>query len=160
MGTAHHESIRRAWRCAVRIACHHRMRQAWWCAVHAILVGVAHAAGEADLRALLAGFDGEAGLYAKDLTTGREIGVLADKPFYLASITKVFIMAAVYDKLEREGLSREHVLAFTPEDYREKTRILRDRYDDTWTVARHRSHDQRVRHGGDGPSSSSWERSN
>lgn len=101
-----------------------------------LLAGSACAAEQAQLRALLADFDGQAGLYAKDLSTGREIAIAADEPFYLASITKVLIMAAVYDKLEREGLSREHVLAFGPEDYRERSRTLRDRYDETWTVQR------------------------
>ncbi len=106
------------------------------CAVRTLLVfaTAAQAASQADLESLFADFHGEAAVYAKDLSTGREVAINADKSFYLASVAKVFIMASVYDKLEREGLTREHVLPFTPEDYREKTRTLRDRYGEKWTV--------------------------
>ncbi|ABC64960.1 serine hydrolase [Erythrobacter litoralis] len=41
------------------------------------------------------GTDGRIGVYALDLSTGREIGVLADQPFPMASTSKVAI-AAVY----------------------------------------------------------------
>ena len=87
-----------------------------------------------ELHELLASFPGDAGLYACDLSTGRELTVQADRPFYLASVTKVLIMGAVYDKMLSEGLTRDHVLSYTEEDYRESTRTLRDRYDEEWTL--------------------------
>jgi len=86
------------------------------------------------LYTLLGNFPGEAWLYARDLSTGRELAHHADRPFYLNSCTKVLIMAAVYDKMLRRGLTRDHVVSFTEEDYRESRRTLRDRFDETWTL--------------------------
>ena len=50
---------------------------------------------EQQIAQLADGTDGRIGVYAVDLATGREIGVLADQPFPMASTSKVAI-AAVY----------------------------------------------------------------
>jgi len=58
-------------------------------------------------------FDGRAGVFIKDLVTGREIGINADTLYPTASMIKVPIMVAVFDKVERGELDYQQELTYT-----------------------------------------------
>lgn len=62
---------------------------------------------------LIEEFDGRAGVFIKDLVTGREIGINADTLYPTASMIKVPIMVAVFDKVERGELDYQQELTYT-----------------------------------------------
>ena len=62
---------------------------------------------------LIDAFDGRAGVYIKDLVTGREIGINADTLYPTASMIKVPIMVAVFDRIERGQLDYQRELTYT-----------------------------------------------
>lgn len=59
---------------------------------------------EKQIRELLQGFQGEVGVYVKNLRTGRVAVYQPDTVFPTASIVKVPILVGVMDKIERGGL--------------------------------------------------------
>ncbi|MDE2996619.1 MAG: class A beta-lactamase-related serine hydrolase [Bacteroidota bacterium] len=62
---------------------------------------------------LIDDFDGRAGIFIKDLVTGREIGINADTLYPTASMIKVPIMVSVFDKVERGELDYQQELTYT-----------------------------------------------
>jgi len=62
---------------------------------------------------LIDNFDGRAGIYIKDLVTGREIGINADTLYPTASMIKVPIMVSVFDRIERGQLDYQRELTYT-----------------------------------------------
>ena len=59
---------------------------------------------ERDLRALAAKVRGDAGIYVRNLRTGRGVSIRADELFPTASMVKVPIMIAVHDAVARGQL--------------------------------------------------------
>ena len=59
---------------------------------------------EGMLREAITGFNGEVGIYIKELRTGRIVAINADTIFPTASIVKVPILVGVIDKIERGEL--------------------------------------------------------
>lgn len=66
----------------------------------------------ADIAPLIDTFDGRAGVYVKDLVTGQEIGINADTLYPTASMIKVPIMVAVFDRIERGELDYQEELTY------------------------------------------------
>lgn len=58
------------------------------------------------------GFNGDIGVYAKNLRTGKTISINADSIFPTASIVKVPIMVGVIDKIERGELDYTQILTY------------------------------------------------
>ena len=56
---------------------------------------------EQQIARLADGSDGRIGVYALDLTTGQEVGVLADQRFPMASTSKVAVAAAYLDGVDK-----------------------------------------------------------
>ena len=67
---------------------------------------------EESLTELTDSFDGVAGIYVKDLTTGKEIAIRADSLFPTASMIKVPIMLTIFDRIERGELSYQQPLIY------------------------------------------------
>ncbi|MDA0378062.1 MAG: class A beta-lactamase-related serine hydrolase [Bacteroidetes bacterium] len=67
----------------------------------------------ADIAPLIDAFDGRAGVYIKDLVTGQELAINADTLYPTASMIKVPIMVAVFDRLERGELAYQQELVYT-----------------------------------------------
>ncbi|MCA1803431.1 MAG: class A beta-lactamase-related serine hydrolase, partial [Rhodothermaceae bacterium] len=59
---------------------------------------------EHSIEGLLAQFNGDAGVYIKHLPTGHEIAINADTVFPTASMVKVPILAALFDRIENGDL--------------------------------------------------------
>jgi beta-lactamase class A len=57
-----------------------------------------------ELEKLIAGFEGEVGIYVKHLSRGEELAVRADETFPSASLVKVPILLKIFDRLERDEL--------------------------------------------------------
>jgi len=66
----------------------------------------------ADIAPLIDAFDGRAGVYIKDLVTGQEIGINADTLYPTASMIKVPIMVAVFDRIDRGELEYQQELVY------------------------------------------------
>ena len=66
-----------------------------------------------ELRARLAGFRGEVGVYVRDLATGDEVAIRADDVFPTASMIKVPILVALLDRVERGELDYHATLTYT-----------------------------------------------
>lgn len=66
---------------------------------------------EARIRARLASFRGVMGVAAKELRTGEEILIEADRPFPTASVIKVAVMLEVFHQLAEGRLRRDQELA-------------------------------------------------
>src|SRR5882757_3891090 len=62
---------------------------------------------ESRLKALTDSFHGLAGIYVRNLETGREAAINADTIFPTASIVKVPILVGIFDKI-REGELKYH----------------------------------------------------
>lgn len=60
---------------------------------------------ERELRALIQGFNGDIGIYVKNLRNGRTVAINADTVFPTASIVKLPILVGVMDKIERGELT-------------------------------------------------------
>ncbi len=58
----------------------------------------------AKLQALVANFQGEAGIYVEHLKTGRFVAINADTVFPTASIVKVPLLVGLFDKIEKGEL--------------------------------------------------------
>lgn len=61
---------------------------------------------------LIDAFDGRAGVYIKDLVTGQDIGINADTLYPTASMIKVPIMVAVFDRIDRGELDYQQELVY------------------------------------------------
>jgi beta-lactamase class A len=70
---------------------------------------------EQALHARLSGFDGEVGLWAKDLGTGREVGRQADRRFPAASVIKLAVLAEAYERFADGSLDPALVLLLPEE---------------------------------------------
>jgi beta-lactamase class A len=60
----------------------------------------------------IAGFNGEIGIYVKNLKTGKTVAINADTVFPTASIVKVQILVGILDKLEKGELQYEQQLVY------------------------------------------------
>lgn len=73
-----------------------------------LFAGIANAQTRTDVRlqkkveTLLQGFRGVAGVYIKDLKTGKAVCILADSVFPTASMIKVPILVGVTDQMAKE----------------------------------------------------------
>jgi beta-lactamase class A len=64
------------------------------------------------LEALMQGFHGEAGLYVRHLSTGYTAAIHADELFPTASMIKVPIMCALFDKIEKTELTYDQPMIY------------------------------------------------
>lgn len=64
------------------------------------------------LEEKISGFNGEIGLYVKNLRTGRQVSINADTIFPTASIVKVSILLGIMDKIERGELQYDSELVY------------------------------------------------
>lgn len=64
------------------------------------------------LRAALAGFHGDAGVYVRNLRTGRTVAIHADTLFPTASTIKIPIQCGLFDKINRGELSYGQELTY------------------------------------------------
>lgn len=64
------------------------------------------------LAKLVKGFNGEAGIYVKNLKTGKTASLNADTIFPTASMIKVPIMCGVFDKIEKGALDYHEQLTY------------------------------------------------
>lgn len=60
---------------------------------------------EKKIQEAIRGFNGDIGIYVKDLETGRTVAINADSIFPTASIVKVPILIGIMDKIEKRELS-------------------------------------------------------
>ena len=67
---------------------------------------------ESEFSRLIQEFDGRAGIYVKDLVTGKELAINADTLYPTASMIKVPIMVAVFDRIERGELDYQQKLVY------------------------------------------------
>lgn len=67
---------------------------------------------EKGLRDIIAGFQGDVGIYVRNLKTGRYVDINADTIFPTASIVKVPILVGVYDKIEKGELTYHQPLIY------------------------------------------------
>jgi beta-lactamase class A len=67
---------------------------------------------EKGLRELIQGFNGDIGIYVKNLKTGRYAEINADTIFPTASIVKVPILVGVFDKIEKGELKYHQPLIY------------------------------------------------
>lgn len=68
-----------------------------------------------EIKELIRDFDGEIGIYIKDLETGAEFEVNADTIFPTASMVKIPIMVKIFDKIENGELEYQMELMYGPE---------------------------------------------
>src|SRR5436190_10788903 len=64
------------------------------------------------LQKAISGFNGDIGIYVKNLRTGKTVGINADTVFPTASIVKVPILIGVMDKLNRKELDYDGELIY------------------------------------------------
>lgn len=67
---------------------------------------------ENQIRMLLIGFHGDAGVYVKNLKTGRYVAINADSIFPTASIVKIPILVGIFDKIEKGELRYHQPLMY------------------------------------------------
>ncbi len=67
---------------------------------------------QARLEALVAGFRGQVGIYARHLPTGREAALEADSLFPTASMIKVPILIKTFDAIEKGALAYQQKLVY------------------------------------------------
>ncbi|MDP4263725.1 MAG: serine hydrolase [Bacteroidota bacterium] len=67
---------------------------------------------EAKLAETISGFNGEIGIYVKDLRTGKRVSIHADTIFPTASIVKVSILLGIMDKIEKGELQYDSELIY------------------------------------------------
>ncbi|MBI6115777.1 serine hydrolase [Salegentibacter maritimus] len=65
------------------------------------------------LETLIENFNGDAGVYVKNLKTGKEVGINADTIFPTASIVKVPILIKIFDKIEKGDLHYNDSLVYS-----------------------------------------------
>lgn len=68
---------------------------------------------QAHIESLIQGFNGEVGVYVKDLRRGTIASVRADELFPTASIVKVPILIGIMDKIEKHELDYHQKLTYT-----------------------------------------------
>ena len=64
------------------------------------------------LSALLKDFDGDAGIYVRNLRTGKTVSINADTLFPTASMIKIPITIGVFDKIEKGELAYDSILTY------------------------------------------------
>src|SRR5215813_7584385 len=64
------------------------------------------------LQEAINGFNGDIGIYVKNLRTGKTVAINADTVFPTASIVKVPILLGVMDKLNRKELDYDQELLY------------------------------------------------
>lgn len=63
------------------------------------------------IETILTGFNGEAGVYVKNLKTGKTVAINADTVYPTASMVKVPILIGIFDKINKNQLSyHQHLL--------------------------------------------------
>lgn len=67
----------------------------------------------AGIRQMVETYDGEVGLYIKDLNTGRTFEHNSDRPFISASLIKVPIMAAAFEAVKSGKLSLSETISYS-----------------------------------------------
>ena len=67
---------------------------------------------ETKLRETISGFNGDIGIYVKDLRKGKTISINADTIFPTASIVKVPILLGVMDKIQKGELAYDSTLVY------------------------------------------------
>ena len=67
---------------------------------------------ETKLRETISGFNGDIGIYVKDLRTGKTISINADTILPTASIVKVPILLGVMDKIQKGELAYDSTLVY------------------------------------------------
>ncbi|WP_395223000.1 serine hydrolase, partial [Salmonella sp. SKLX083065] len=67
---------------------------------------------ERHIRTAITGFQGDIGIYVKDLRTGKIVTINADTVFPTASIVKVSILLGLMDKLEKGELKYNQELEY------------------------------------------------
>lgn len=65
-----------------------------------------------EIETLLAGFQGDIGIYVKNLRTGKTVSLNADTVFPTASIVKVPILIGIMNKIQRNELSYDSALTY------------------------------------------------
>lgn len=70
-----------------------------------------------EIRDVVEGYDGIAGVYVRDLEGGWGYGVRPGEEFFSASVIKIPVMTAVYRKVDSGELSLQDGFATTPEDW-------------------------------------------
>jgi len=78
----------------------------------------------AKLDQAINGFNGNIGIYVKDLKTGKIIGINADTVFPTASIVKVSILIGITDKIQKGELQYDQELVYNDSLLYEGTDIL------------------------------------
>lgn len=67
---------------------------------------------EAKITAAINGYNGDIGIYVKNLRTGKTVAINADTVFPTASIVKVPILAGVMDRIEKGELKYDSLLTY------------------------------------------------
>jgi beta-lactamase class A len=67
---------------------------------------------QAKLEEAIKGFNGDIGIYVKNLKTGRQVAINADTVFPTASIVKVSILLGIMDKIEKGELKYDQSLVY------------------------------------------------
>ena len=67
---------------------------------------------ESKIRDAINGYNGDIGIYVKNLRTGKTISLNADTIFPTASIVKVPILVGIMDKIERKELNYDSALVY------------------------------------------------
>jgi len=71
-------------------------------------------------------FDGEAAFFARNLTTGEEVGYRADRLMPAASTIKLIVLAELFRKVELGEIDLDEGVEMIPEDRRGGSGILKD----------------------------------
>lgn len=64
------------------------------------------------LRALLEGFEGDAGIYVRHLRSGKTVAINADTLFPTASMIKIPITIGIFNKIEKGELAYDSILTY------------------------------------------------
>ena len=68
-----------------------------------------------ELEALVNNFNGKVGIYARHLASGEEISINADTLYPTASMIKVPIMLALFDRIEKDSIEYDSTFMWLPE---------------------------------------------
>lgn len=68
---------------------------------------------EKKIREAITGYNGDIGVYVKNLRTGKTVAVNADTIFPTASIVKVPILVGIMDKIEKKELDYDSLFTYT-----------------------------------------------
>src|SRR6187397_2076945 len=67
---------------------------------------------ETQIREVISGFNGDIGIYVKNLKTGKTVAINADTIFPTASIVKVPILLGIMDKIQKGELVYDSTLVY------------------------------------------------